>query len=308
MHRPRIATLGLTSWDIVLRTDRQPSPATAVIVREELHCPGGTTGNTAVALARLGAEVTCMVAVGDDPEGERVLAALQAEGIDVSWSVRRIGESTDRATVVVSEDPPDRSIIWHPGAQLRKGDRIDIYALFAHDVVVLDVADVPLFRFISDLPAHFDPRTRILGSLSYLADAPDPDRLDLALRCDTVVGSEGDLCLVTGQPDAEAAISTFQSAMRGSNARLLAVTSGAKGSRIVTADELIEVSSITVAATDPTGAGDAYLAGIAWGMAQRWSPAKIGEFATVVAGLSTRGFGAQTSLPTMAEVGAYFTE
>lgn len=308
-HRPpRIAALGIASWDTLLRTDRQPTPVSAATVREQYGAPGGTTGNTATALARLGAAVTCMVAVGDDPLGDQVLQALAAEGIDVSWSVRRPGEPTDQATVIVSDDPPDRSVIWLPGAQVRKGDRFDIGALFAHDVVILDVADMPLFRFLTDLPAHIDPRTRILGPLNYLADPNVPDRLELALRCDTVVGSEADLCVLTDTSDAEAAIALFQGRMRGSNARLLAVTRGAQGSRLILEDAVIEIPAIEVEAVDPTGAGDAYLAGIAWGMARRMQPIACGRIAACVGGLATRSLGGQAALPTAAEVAARVPE
>lgn len=301
---PRIAALGLTSWDTLLLTDRQPAPVEQAVVREEIAAPGGTTTNSCVALARLGARVTCMTAVGDDRERDLVFAALTAEGIDLSWSVTRPGERTDRATVIVSDDPPDRSIIWHPGAQLRKGDRIDIYALFGHDVVILDFTDPALWRFLTDLPAHFAPRTRLLGGLNYLADRALPDRLELALRLDCLVGSLHDLAIVTGEESGEAAIASIQRAMRGSNLRAAAVTSGARGSIVVTNEDRWEIPAFPVATVDATGAGDAYLAGIAWGMAHRWTWPETGRFASAVGALATRAAGAQASLPTLAEVEA----
>lgn len=305
---PRIAALGLTSWDTLLLTDRQPSPAEQAIVRAEFGAPGGTTTNTCVALARLGARVTCMTAVGDDPERDLVFAALEAEGVDLSWSVTRPGERTDRATVIVSDDPPDRSIIWHPGAQLRKGDRIDIYALFDHDVVILDFTDPALWRFLTDLPAHFAPRTRLLGALNYLADRALPDRLELALRHDCIVGSWHDLAIVTEADSREHAITIIQHAMRGANLRAAAVTAGAQGSVIVTEDERWDIPALPVAVLDATGAGDAYLAGIAWGMAHRWSWPETGRFASAVGSLATRAAGAQASLPALVDVEAFLAD
>jgi sugar/nucleoside kinase (ribokinase family) len=304
MKPPRIAALGLTSWDTLLLTDRQPSPSEQAIVRHEFSAPGGTTTNTCVALARLGARVTCMTAVGEDPERDLVLDALEAEGIDVSWSVTRTGERTDRATVIVSEIPPDRSIIWHPGAQLRKGDRIDIYALFDHDIVFLDFTDPALWRFLTDLPAHFAPRTRLLGGLNYLADRALPDRLELALRHDTIVGSLHDLAIVTGAPSPDAALDAIQAAMRGANLRAAAVTDGARGSWIVTEDERWPIPVFPAEVVDATGAGDAYAAGIAWGMALRWPWPETGRFASAMGALATRAAGAQASLPALPDVEA----
>jgi ribokinase len=299
---PRIAALGLCSWDRLLVVDRHPTPRQQAIVQQEITAPGGTTTNTCVQLARLGAAVTAMTAVGDDPEGAAVLAGLRAEGIDPAWSPVRRGEQTDRATVLVTLDPFDRTIIWHPGAALRKGDRIDVAALFAHDVVILDFTDVPLLRFLTDLPAHVAPRTRLLGSLNYIADPAIPDRLALALRHDCLVGAEHDLLLLTGLDDPEAAIALLRRAMAGSNLRAAAITAGVRGSIVVTADERWEIPSYRVAAVDPTGAGDAYLAGIAWGMARRWAWPRTGRFASALGALATRALGAQTAYATLPEV------
>lgn len=301
---PRIAALGLTSWDTLLLTDRQPTPALQAVVRGEIEAPGGTTTNSCVALARLGARVTCMTAVGDDPAGRRVLDALAAEGIDTSWSVIRSGEPTDRATVIVSDAPRDRSIIWHPGAQLRKGDRLNIHDLFTHDLCLLDFTDPPFWRFLTDLPAHFAPRTRLLGALNYLADEALPDRMELALRHDAVVGSAADLQVLTGCSDAASALDAIQRAMTGANLRAAAITFGASGSVLLTERERWEIPALPAEVVDATGAGDAYAAGIAWGMAHRWEWPRAGRFASAMGALATRGLGAQASLPTLAEVEA----
>ncbi len=302
---PRIAALGLCSWDRLLVVDRHPTPRQQAIVQQEMTAPGGTTTNTCVQLARLGAAVTAMTAVGDDAEGAAVLAGLRAEGVDPAWSPVRPGEPTDRATVLVTLDPFDRTIIWHPGATLRKGDRIDIYALFAHDVVVLDFTDVTLLRFLTDLPAHFAPRTRLLGTLNYIADAAIPDRLELALRHDCLVGAEHDLLLLTGLDDPEAAISLLRQAMTGANLRAAAITAGMRGSIVVTANERWEIPAFPIAAVDPTGAGDAYAAGIAWGMARRWDWERTGRFAAALGALATRALGAQTAYATIPEAEAF---
>lgn len=302
---PRIAALGLCSWDRLLVVDGHPTPRQQAIVQQEITAPGGTTTNTCVQLARLGATVTAMTAVGDDPEGAAVLAGLRAEGVDPSWSPVRPGEQTDRATILVTLDPFDRTIVWHPGATLRKGDRIDVYALFAHDVVIFDFTDVPLLRFLTDLPAHFAPRTRLLGTLNYLSDPAIPDRLELALRHDCLVGAEHDLLLLTGLDDREAAISLLRQSMTGANLRAAAITAGIRGSTIVTADERWEIPAYPTAAVDPTGAGDAYAAGIAWGMARRWGWERTGRFAAALGALATRALGAQTAYATLPEAAAF---
>ena len=52
----------------------------------------------------------------------------------------------------------------------------------------------------------------------------------------------------------------------------------------------------------PPGAGDAFVAGVAWGMAQRWSWPEVGRFANAVGALACCSLGAQASLPSLEEV------
>ncbi|HEU0116083.1 MAG TPA: carbohydrate kinase family protein [Thermomicrobiales bacterium] len=304
---PRIALVGLASWDRLLVLDRFPPPGDQALVRQELSAPGGTTTNTAVALARLGARVRILSAVGDDAAGEQVRHALAGEGVDCAWMLVRAGEPTDLATVLVTDDPPDRTILWHQGAQIVKGDRIDIPALFAHDLVVLDLPDLPLVRFLTDLPAHTAPRARLLGTLTYLADMPPAEAFALALRHDAIVGCERDLLVVAGERDLDGAIAALQRGIRVSNLRTAVITRGAAGTLLVEAGSVEALPAIAVIPVDPTGAGDAFAAGLAYGMALRWPWPRAVRFANVVGGLAVRTLGAQSSLPSLAEAERWMT-
>ncbi len=300
--QPRIAAMGFATWDRLLKVRRYPVPGEQVIVEQEVAAAGGTSTNTAVALARFGARAAIVAAVGDDAEGDSIRRVLTAAGVDAGWLVVRPGERTDRATIIVSDEPQDRTIYWHEGAELVRGDRLDIASLFDQDVLVLDMADIHLRRWLLDLPAHTQPRARLLGTLSYLADPDLHDAFDLVLRHDVVVGNEKDVLAVTGTwtlSDAEKAI---QSRMRGENLRVAIITSGAAGCRVITEDQRIRLPAFSVPVVDPTGAGDAFVAGVAYGMALRWDWERVGRFANAAGGLAIRALGAQTGLPTLAEV------
>ena len=299
---PRIACVGVASWDRLLAVGGYPATGEQAIVREEVSAPGGTTTNTAVALARLGARVCVATVVGNDAEGVAIRDALAAEGIDIAGVAIRPGQRTDLATIVVSDEPRDRTIYWHQGAQLVRGDRLDVEGLFGHDVVVLDVVDAPLRRFLLDLPAHTVPRARLLGPLNYLANPELPDAFDLALRHDVVVGGERDLLTVTGTWTLGDATAALQHRMRGANLRAAVVTRGSAGCRVVTRDKTWQLPAFSVPVVDPTGAGDAFTAGVAYGLALRWDWPRIGRFANAMGALAIRQLGAETSLPRLAEV------
>lgn len=299
---PRIACLGVASCDRLLKVDRFPAPGEQAVVEEDVSAPGGTTTNTAVALARLGATVSVIAAVGEDPQGAAVRAALNGEKVDTRWLRVRPGERTNAATIVISADPPDRTMFWHQGSELIRGDQLPIEELFGHDLVVLDPSDVALRRFLLDLPAHTLPRARVVGTLGYLARHDIHDAFDLVLRHDAVVGTERDALAVTGTWSITDATAALQHRMRGQTLRAAVVTRGSAGCRIVTPEETWQLPSFPIAALDPTGAGDAFAAGVAYGMVLRWDWPRIGRFANAMGALATRGIGAQTALPGRAEV------
>lgn len=298
----RIASIGMTSWDHFLCVDRFPAPGEYQAVTTERSVAGGQGANTAVALARLGAHARLASLVGDDREGTTAREALVAEGVDATWVGVRAGDATDRSTIVVSQEPPDRTIFWHRGAELRRGDQLDIAAIFDHDVVVLGVADAPLRRFLADLPAHTAPRARLLGPMTFLLDEAFHDGFEIALRHDVIVGSERELLALSGTWNLADAVTAVQSRMPGTNLRGCVATRGAAGCRMVTRDESWQIPAFPVTAVDPTGAGDAFAAGVAYGLARRWEWPRIGRFANAMGALATRSLGAQSALPNLGEV------
>ena len=298
---PRVAAVGLASWDRIIQIDRYPDAGGSAIVEGSASLPGGTTANSAVALARLGASVSLTTLVGDDAEGVLLRDALAAEGIGSDWVQTRPGVPTDGATVIVSSVPPDRTVYWHKGARLVRGDRLHITGIFGQDVVLLDVDDAPLRRFLVDLPAHTLPTARILGTLGYLVDPTESDAFEIALRYDVLVGNRRELLALTGKSSLDDAISYVQAAMPGANLRAGVVTKGADGASAFTRSDRWDAPANSVSVIDPTGAGDAFAGAVAYAMALRWEWPAVIQFANAVAAHSTTALGAQTALPTWDE-------
>ncbi len=276
-------------------------PGGCAIVQGKRSELGGTTSTSAVALARLGAKVSFAGVVGDDDEGVALREALEAEGIDTRGLAVRPDQGTDAATVIVGGNPPGRTTLRHPGAQIVRGDRLDIAALFDHDVVLLDVADAPLRRFLTDLPAHTLPRTRLVAPLNHVVHAGLSDALEVALRHDVLIGTEQQVRALAGADTLEAAVVAIQAHMRGSNLRSLITFLGPIGCTICTPSELWNIPGFPVSTVD-TAASNAFGAGVAYGIARRWSWPEVGRFANAVASLSTRDLPAQGALPRLDEV------
>ena len=133
------------------------------------------------------------------------------------------------------------------------------------------------------------------------------DAFDIGLQHDAIVSNEPDLLDVTGTWTLSDATKALQHRMRGANLRAALITRGAEGCRVVTETESRNIPAFSVDVIDPTGAGDAFAAGVAWGMAQRWPWPDVGRFANAVGALACCSLGAQASLPTLDEVETLLT-
>lgn len=221
--------------------------------------PGGS-GAIAIAIAALGGTVKLRSVIGTDASGKSVAAQLKAARIHPGL----IDKVESATTSVIARDAAGVVVNRIPGVGIEKGAIMDIYDLFGHDAMVLDTRDQPLRRFISDLPAHTDGNVRMISTLSHL-DWQDPtdDELEIAMRCDAIVGTPANYTALTGQSSPADALGDIYDAMPGSHLRA-AILVGPGGIDVVAREDRI-LRPVRDAVPDlllPQ-----VVAGIAWGLA-----------------------------------------
>src|SRR5437667_9306946 len=84
----RVLVIGSSNTDMVVKAARIPKPGETILGGEFATCAGGKGANQAVAAVRAGAKVTFIGSVGRDVFGERALAGLKADGINVNYVAR----------------------------------------------------------------------------------------------------------------------------------------------------------------------------------------------------------------------------
>ena len=119
---------------------------------------GGKGANAAVAAARAGARVTMIAAVGADEHGDHGVAALEAEGVDVSRIRRVDGEPTGVALIVVGPRG-ENQIALAPGANATLELDADDRALIGEADVVLTNHEIPASTVLDALHAARDGST-----------------------------------------------------------------------------------------------------------------------------------------------------
>lgn len=272
----RAVVVGSTNVDLVLSVPALPAPGETLLGTGARREAGGKGGNQAVALARLGAQVSFVSAVGGDGDGSWSLDRLAEEGVDVT-GVTVVDAPTGLAVVMV--DPRgENSIVVTPGAN-------------AHVVPPGRVeADVLLLSLEVPLPAVAAAvgTARAAGVPVVLNAAPAlPLPPDLLAAVDVLVVNETE----------------WESLGRPAEGTVV-VTRGGAGCLVVADGLTSEVPAVPVEVVDTTGAGDCFAAALAFGVGQRQELVDAARFAVRAAALSVTAHGARGLLPTPAQVAA----
>jgi sugar/nucleoside kinase (ribokinase family) len=119
MERSEVLCYGEIGIDNIIQTDGLPSPENAVFPTSDSYHGGGAAANTAVWLANLGVKVKLTGnAIGRDPYGDSILEGLRKHPkIDLSLVEQREGVTTPFTRALVTPDG-ERSflIFWYPQA------------------------------------------------------------------------------------------------------------------------------------------------------------------------------------------------
>ena len=282
----QVLVIGSANADLVVPVDRRPGGGETVLGGDTILSPGGKGANTAVAAARLGADVALLGAVGDDSYGELLKRSLAESGVDTG-SLRTSERPTGIAYITVTPDG-ENSILVSPGANsaLRPED-VD---LDGAEIVVLSL-EIPLETVEHAVAKAVETGVKTLLNLSPAAElsAKTLKGLDVLL-----VNEHEAAFLLGGEADFPKLLDLGPKAA--------VVTLGAKGAAVVTADGVTEVPSPKVEAVDTTGAGDAFAGALATSLAKGEELADAARKAMKVAAITVTRQDAQPSYPTASEL------
>ena len=300
---PRLCVIGSANIDLTFRAATLPRPGETVPGASFLQGFGGKGANQAVGAARLGAEVAFVGRVGSDPFGEAMLRQLRQEGIDVTHLRPDPGKPTCVAAILV-EDSAQNCIVVVPGANdsLSAADVREAEPVIRSASAVLAQLETPVAATIEAFRIARAAGVRTLLNPAPAAGLPD----ELLALTDLCVPNEPELGYLTGQyseslKDVEAAA---RSLLRH-GLRAVIATLAERGALIVVPEGSEHVPAPRVVAADTSGAGDAFIGGLAVLLGEGLPPAEAVRRANAVAALSVTRAGTQASFPTRAEVESF---
>jgi len=290
----------------------------AEIDGDRLYRPaiGGAPLNVAVGIARLGAGVGAefVGSLGNDSWADRIKEFLVESGVGTRGVVTAEAATTIAMTTYdgVEPDfqfygtPPSYGLLGDIDPALVGGAGI----LYCGSIALLCERVLEASRVAWATPGPiktFDPniRPRLGADNGFLRSLV----AEFAAHADLVKLSAADATALYGEGPEDAArrISDL-------GAGAVVVTLGSKGALVAHNGQSTTVPPPKVNAIDTTGAGDATMAGLLWGVLSHGLPSDVDgwtertRLAVSVAGLVCESVGGATSMPTLEQVQARFPE
>src|SRR5580693_1516932 len=247
-RRGRVVSLGVHIVDILGRPVSHIPPGQGRVLLDEIRVTAaGTAAGTSVDLAKLGAEVIAMGAIGDDLLADFLTMVLDRHGVATHLLARKSGVQTS-ATMLPIRPNGERPALHTPGATptLTEAD-IDLAAIETADVLHIGGPDV-LGRFGgAELcrVLEFARGAGVTTTMDVLStgDATAWARLRPSLPfVDYFCPNEDQLAALTGMADLTDACHAVLA--HGTSAVL--VSRGAQGAALVTADRRADVPAFDV--------------------------------------------------------------
>ncbi|KMO10522.1 PfkB family carbohydrate kinase [Methylobacterium platani] len=268
---PALFVLGSFVVACSATVERLPRAGESLQAQAFLVEPGGKGLNLAVGARRLGATVDGLLAIGEDVLSALAEPALIRAGLPPGM-LRRFPGPTG-AGIGFTDAAGENCLAVHPGANARLGagavrevaGRIAAAALVLAQFEAGDEAVAETFRIARGAGAR-----TLLNPSPFRLPGPEILRETRILVVNAVEAAAFAAALGLPVPEAEAtAFAAFARALHARGPDLVVVTLGAGGAVAFPAGGGAQVQpAFPVAAVDTLGAGDAFTAGLAVGLAE----------------------------------------
>ena len=277
--------------------------------RMEIHA-GGVTANNLTQVARLGVKTGWLGLIGDDENGGLIKKSFAADGMDLSGVEVVKGERTTMTWIPVDAQG-ERCIYMFPNIN-GKLSCFQVRNRFAPHIKKAkhfhtEASQLPLVPVKEGMLVAKDAGVRVFFDLdvtpNFFAQMNLGTQEDLvaSLKLVNVLKPcKAAARELTGQNDYD----KIAAELLRLGPDLVAITQGAEGCLIASRDKAVHVPAFKVKVVDTTGAGDAFMGALSYGLLQGWDHQRLGVFANACAALCCTKVGAQ-SMSKLDEVMAF---
>ncbi|UCD92009.1 MAG: carbohydrate kinase family protein [Methanobacteriota archaeon] len=294
-----VVGFGALNFDRLFKVEEIAERGTEVNVIDEIGAPGGSAANTIYGLAKLGIETGFIGAIGDDLEGEEIIAEFVEIGVDAS-RVMLFDEVRTGIVIGFVDDVGERALYVSPGANNEISvSNIDMEFLESSKIVHMS-------SFVGDKQFVIQKEIcKSLGDKVIISLCPGAlyarrgmEQLRSMLEVsDIVFLNEAEIEGLTGKSHIGGAMELLEL-----GCKIVVVTLREEGCFIMDKDGAHEVPTQAAKAVDTTGAGDSFATGFLYGFLKNLTPHQCGMIGNRVSAKCIQAVGARACLPTEDEL------
>jgi len=291
----QILVIGSSNTDMVIKTEKLPSPGETIVSGTFLVNSGGRGANQAVAAARLGGSVTLITKRGNDLFGNQSIGFLMREAIDTQYIVKD-SEHPSGVALITVDLKGDNSTVIAPGSNnyLKPEDIPDtIFKPGKFDILLLQL-EIPVSTV--EYAAIKSSQNGIKVVLNPAPAKNLPESLFKYLWLITPNQKEAELLTGVGVHDIPSADSAAR-VLKEKGVKNVIITMGACGAYVRSENYTGLIPAVRVRVVDATAVGDVFNGALAVALAEGNDFKNAVIFANRAASISATRMGAQASAP-----------
>jgi sugar/nucleoside kinase (ribokinase family) len=311
----QVTVMGACILDVLGRPVEGIPPGQGSVRLTEIRATAaGTAAGPAVDLAKLGASVRVLGALGDDLLGDIVAAAMAGHGVDTSALTRKNGVQTS-ATILPIRPNGERPALHVPGAtRLFSYADIDLEHVKGSRALLIGAPDALAGMTGEELAdvakAAKDHGALVAVDVLHPGRPQDLERLaPLLAQADWFLPNADQLLALTGRDDltgrdAQASLTGAMNHILALGAQGVAVTQGADGCLVATRQEPepTALPALAVEVMDTTGCGDGFTSGMLAGLLLGAAPVDAAWLGIACGSLVATGLGSDAGIERLDQV------
>lgn len=294
MRSSKIIVIGSSNTDMVIKTETLPLPGETKLGGDFFMNAGGKGANQAVAVARIGGNVTFVTKLGKDIFGRFAIDSFKKENINTRYVL--IDEEAPSGVALIMVDKEGENCIAVASGANAKLSPSDINAIknLTEAEIILIQLEIPIETITAIVNKAKSNNQKVI-----LNPAPAQKLDDELLNgLFLITPNETEASLLTGiAVKDEVTASHAASVLLGLGVQNVIITMGASGAYVLSGEISRMVPVKSVKAIDTTAAGDVFNGALAVALCEGKNIEDAVVFANKAAAISVTRIGAQSSIP-----------
>lgn len=312
MADPEIICAGMFVADVLVQgVAALPKWGETGFISDISFAMGGDAANQAVALAKLGHQVSVLGMTGDDLPGQFIRQNCASRGLGIEGLCVDPARPTHTAIVMIEKSGERSFLIRRPDASILTGPEHINLDLVKPGLKALSIGSMFCApRFDREAVAPLLRKAKTVGAITLTDMVMDQrgygldDLKDVWPNLDYVAPSELEAELVTGEKDPRAMAAAF----RKHGVKNVILKRGTQGVVAFVGGDVFTCPAFKAPVVDTTGAGDNFMGGFIHALTRNMTMAEALRFGSACAALSIQAVGAGAGLMDIRQVEKFLRE